>query len=124
MRSLESKVGKYQAARHVEERAAQQVMTKKEALKLFEKRNHGLLSNPPANVPARIKKQEQELRRNELAIEALKKQIPMLVCESTSDKNIYKCPACMKPVADADSIYIYEDAPMWCPVCGQFLCYK
>lgn len=124
MRTLESKVGKLQAAKHATEREAQQLMTNEEALKLFEKRNHGLLSNPPADVPTRIKKQEQELRRNELAIAALTKQIPRLAIESTEHKNILICPACKELVTDTDAVYIYEDAPTWCPACGQAIKYK
>ena len=124
MRTLESKVGKLQAAKHATEREAQQLMTNEEALKLFEKRNHGLLSNPPADVLARIKKQEQELQRNRLAIAALTKQIPMLAMESKEHKNVYCCPACSEAITDTDAIYIYEDAPTWCPSCGQAIYYK
>lgn len=124
MRTLESKVGKWQASCHAVEREVQQNMTNEDALKLFERRNHGLRSNPPANVSSRIKRQEQEIRRNELAIIALQKQIPMLALESTVDKNIYNCPACSEPLTDSDSIYIYGDAPVWCTFCGQALRYK
>ena len=124
MRTRESKVGKLQAEKHTVEREAQLLMTNEEALVLFEKRNHGLLSNPPANVPARIKRQEQEIRRNELAIAALTKQIPMLAVESTEHKSILVCPACKELVTDTDAVYIYEDAPTWCPACGQAIKYK
>lgn len=124
MRALENKVGKQQAGRHDSERKLQQAMTVEEAIALFERRNHGLRSNPPANVYSRIKRQEQEIRRNELAIEALKKQTPAFAVESTSEKNLYKCPTCDELITDTDSVFIYEDAPTWCPACGQALRYK
>lgn len=124
MRALESKVGKQQAGRHESERMLQQSMTYEEALAMFERRNHGLRSNPPANVYSRIKRQEQEIRRNELAVEAIKKQIPMLAVESTEHKNILICPACKELITDTDAVYVYEDAPTWCPACGQAIKYK
>lgn len=124
MRTRESKVGKLQAEKHTVEREAQLLMTNEEALTLFEKRNRGLLANPPANVYSRIKRQEQEIRRNELAVEAIKKQIPMLAVESTEHKNILICPACKELITDTDAVYVYEDAPTWCPACGQAIKYK
>lgn len=124
MRPLESKIGKCGADKHSLEREAQLIMTNEDALELFERRNHGLAANPPASIDSRIKKQQQEIRRNELAMLALQKRIPMVATESISEKHIYRCPSCEERIADTDSVYVYGDAPIWCPCCGQSIVYK
>ena len=124
MRPLESKIGKRDADKHALEREAQLIMTNEDALKLFERRNRGLAANPTASIDYRIKKQQQEIRRNELAILALQKRIPMVAMESTSEKHIYRCPSCGERIADSDSVYVYRNAPIWCPCCGQSIVYE
>ena len=38
--------------------------------------------------------------------------------------HIYRCPSCWERIADTDSVYIYGDAPTWCPCCGQSIVYE
>ena len=85
-------------------------MSYEEALNLFKRRNRNLHNNPPANIPERLKRQKTEIERNEMAINALEKQIPKKVIEYV--KGRYCCPLC-KAIR-------YSNAP-YCEHCGQAL---
>ena len=64
---------------------------------------------------------EDDYKANEMAIQALKKQIPKKPVNY--DKHYYKCPCCNEDLEiDNDMLFIYnEEPPKFCIKCGQKL---
>ena len=64
---------------------------------------------------------EDDYKANEMAIQALKKQIPKKPVNY--DKHYYKCPCCNEDLEiDNDMLFVYdEEPPKFCIKCGQKL---
>ena len=64
---------------------------------------------------------EDDYKANEMAIQALEKQIPKKPINY--DKHYYKCPCCNEDLEiDDDMLFIYdEEPPKFCIKCGQKL---
>ena len=64
---------------------------------------------------------EDDYKTNEMAIQALEKQIPKKPINY--DKHYYKCPCCNEDLEiDDDMLFIYdEEPPKFCIKCGQKL---
>ena len=64
---------------------------------------------------------EDDYKANEMAIQALKKQIPKKPVNY--DKHYYKCPFCNEDLEiDDDMLFVYdEEPPKFCIKCGQKL---
>lgn len=64
---------------------------------------------------------EDDYKANEMAIQALEKQIPKKPVNY--DKHYYKCPCCNEDLEiDNDMLFVYdEEPPKFCINCGQKL---
>ena len=64
---------------------------------------------------------EDDYKANEMAIQALEKQIPKKPVNY--DKHYYKCPCCNEDLEiDNDMLFVYdEEPPKFCIKCGQKL---
>lgn len=67
---------------------------------------------------------EDDYKANEMAIQALEKQIPKKPVNY--DKHYYKCPCCNEDLEiDNDMLFVYdEEPPKFCIKCGQKLDFK